>query len=66
MCDLNIIRQQGEYSRVMEGRIRYYAEKYDPHTILYEPIESDGEEESLKKGYSRRVSLLRELFMNIF
>jgi hypothetical protein len=49
----------------MEKRIRYYANKYDPHRILYEPpsvLENNSHAEKRNKG----ISTLREIFTNIF
>jgi len=65
MNDLNQSLHNREYYRVMEKRIRYYANKYDPHRILYEPpsvLENNSHAEKRNKG----ISTLREIFTNIF
>ena len=66
MTNLNIKETQVEYRRIMANRIRFYAEKYDPHTVINDQTNKEGEEIQLNKVQKRRVSMLREIFTHIF
>ncbi len=66
MNNLNLKTQQHEYFRVMEKRIRYYAEKYDPHTIMVQQDAVSNDEILQDNGRKGGFSLLRAIFLNIF
>lgn len=66
MKDLNLIQQQAEYVRVMKDRMTYYANKYDPHTVFYDPKVLPVNETPADDRIRRRGTLLRSFFLNIF
>ncbi len=66
MKDLNQQRQQTEYLRVMEKRIRYYAEKYDPHTHVYDPTHIKEREAPGESEHKGRIGMIRTILTNIF
>ena len=66
MNNLNLKTQRHEYSRVMKKRIRYYAEKYDPHTIMYQQDAIPDDEIVQDSGRKGGISLLRAIFLTIF
>ncbi len=65
MNNLNQSLQNSEYYRVMEKRIRYYSNKYDPHTIFFEQPHIFVENTSVVKR-KKGISTLITIFMNIF
>lgn len=67
MKNLNNNTEQGEYYRIMEKRIKYYAEKYDPHTIVYDHQPSPVSIET-KNGDPKKhgIAFFRSVFMNFF
>jgi len=66
MNDLNLNKQHTEYFRVMEKRIRYYSEKYDPHTIINQHDVISEVEIPQERGRIKGISLIRSIFLNIF
>lgn len=66
MKSLNISTDQTEYVRVMEKRIRYYAEKYDPHTLIYQQEKAEEPFVSAKQVRKRGPSRIRTIFLNFF
>lgn len=66
MKDLNRAQINSEYSRIMEKRIRYYAEKYDPHTIFHESkaISFFDEQKELKRKSG--IAMFKTYLLNIF
>jgi len=67
MNNLNIDCSQQEYFQVMKHRIRYYAEKYDPHTVFYEKELLENEAEaSTGKPKQRIHSVIQSFFLAIF
>jgi len=66
MKDLSLKQQQPEYFRVMEKRIRYYANKYDPYTIIEDPTFKSENEPEVERRQKFRINTLRTFFLNIF
>lgn len=66
MKDLSLKQQQTEYLRVMEKRIRYYANKYDPHTIIEDPTFGSENEPEVERRQKFRKNTFRTFFLNFF
>lgn len=67
MNSLNFKHDPPEYYRVMEKRIKYYAEKYDPHTRVIDGKTDPGLE--LGKGVENRrkgIIDVYSVFLSIF
>ena len=56
MKNLSKTTQNADYIRIMQKRIQYYAEKYDPYKQYISP----------KERQERRFSLIQSFFLNIF
>lgn len=54
MKNLNNQTYPPEYFRVMEHRIRYYKEKYDPHTIMADLHQVESQKPTVSNSKSMR------------
>ncbi len=66
MKNLSKTTRNAGYIRIMQKRIQYYAEKYDPYKQYVGPLDKLIEEIPVKKRSERRLALIQSFFLNIF
>ncbi len=66
MKNLSKTTQNADYIRIMQKRIQYYAEKYDPYEQYVRPLDKFSEEIPVKERRERISSVIQSFFLNIF